>query len=485
MARTNNLSNFLTDVAGAIKQKKGDNTNILASEFDTEILALPSQGTYQNKQVNITTNGNYDITPDEGYDAMEKVRINVTAGENLNTELNAQDERIAELEAALENKTAGKAKPNVFVQEEEPSTKKGIWIESADYEIEHIIADEDIFESESWNTIKMSSIKSIPYRFYQGSAVAINTDIYLFGSKYDSNYYGKYAYKYDTSTDIYKKLTNIPYVFYQGSAVAIGTNIYLLGSYMNTSYAYKYDTLTDTYTQLRNIPYSFYRGLATVIGTDIYIFGSGESNYNQYAYKYDTVTNTYTRLTDVPTKCYKASAVAIDTDIYLFCIYTNSLYKYDIMTDTYTQLATPPYTPEDSSAVAVNNTIYLFGGYGGRQYTYKYDTVTNTFIKLTDIPYAFYQGSAVIIEDRAEIYLLGGSDNPTKVQIMELNSADYENNSFVISQGVAKYSTEILANDNNIKFWFNNAWVYTTEDGLVKGLPTYYGDGTEWIKFKN
>lgn len=44
MARTNNLTNFLTDVATAIKTKKGDNTPIPASNFDTEITNLPSGG---------------------------------------------------------------------------------------------------------------------------------------------------------------------------------------------------------------------------------------------------------------------------------------------------------------------------------------------------------------------------------------------------------------------------------------------------------
>ena len=37
MARTNNLTNFLTDVASAIKTKKGSSTPIPASDFDTEI----------------------------------------------------------------------------------------------------------------------------------------------------------------------------------------------------------------------------------------------------------------------------------------------------------------------------------------------------------------------------------------------------------------------------------------------------------------
>lgn len=44
MARTNTLGNFLTDVADAIREKKGTSETIQASEFDTEIANLPSGG---------------------------------------------------------------------------------------------------------------------------------------------------------------------------------------------------------------------------------------------------------------------------------------------------------------------------------------------------------------------------------------------------------------------------------------------------------
>lgn len=44
MARTDNLTNYLTDVASAIKTKKGSNAPIQASEFDTEIASLLSGG---------------------------------------------------------------------------------------------------------------------------------------------------------------------------------------------------------------------------------------------------------------------------------------------------------------------------------------------------------------------------------------------------------------------------------------------------------
>lgn len=44
MARTNTLGNFLTDVADAIREKKGTSETIQASDFDTEIVNLPSSG---------------------------------------------------------------------------------------------------------------------------------------------------------------------------------------------------------------------------------------------------------------------------------------------------------------------------------------------------------------------------------------------------------------------------------------------------------
>lgn len=44
MARTDTLGNFLTDVADAIREKKGTSEAIIASDFDTEIASIPSGG---------------------------------------------------------------------------------------------------------------------------------------------------------------------------------------------------------------------------------------------------------------------------------------------------------------------------------------------------------------------------------------------------------------------------------------------------------
>lgn len=77
MARINNLTNFLNDVAAAIKEKLGDNTNIPAAQFDTKIREIETGGDYQSKTVNISANGSQTITPDSEYDALSSVVINV------------------------------------------------------------------------------------------------------------------------------------------------------------------------------------------------------------------------------------------------------------------------------------------------------------------------------------------------------------------------------------------------------------------------
>lgn len=83
MARIDNLTNYLTDVAAAIKTKKGSQVNIPAANFDIEISNLPSGGTYQTKSINITNNGLMNVTPDQGYDAIAVLNIttNVPTGQ--------------------------------------------------------------------------------------------------------------------------------------------------------------------------------------------------------------------------------------------------------------------------------------------------------------------------------------------------------------------------------------------------------------------
>lgn len=74
MADTSNLTNFLEDVADAIREKKGTQDPIAAANFDTEILSISTATLQANKNATPTTSQQV-ITPDTGYDGMKQVTI--------------------------------------------------------------------------------------------------------------------------------------------------------------------------------------------------------------------------------------------------------------------------------------------------------------------------------------------------------------------------------------------------------------------------
>ena len=75
MANISNLSSFLTDVADAIREKKGTQDQIPAENFDTEIKSIETGTKINNQDKDITKNGTY--TADEGYTGLGTVIVNV------------------------------------------------------------------------------------------------------------------------------------------------------------------------------------------------------------------------------------------------------------------------------------------------------------------------------------------------------------------------------------------------------------------------
>lgn len=66
MAKNNNLTDFLTGVANAIRTKKGTSDLINPQDFESEISSIKTEKAEQEKSVSISTNGTTEVTPDSG-----------------------------------------------------------------------------------------------------------------------------------------------------------------------------------------------------------------------------------------------------------------------------------------------------------------------------------------------------------------------------------------------------------------------------------
>lgn len=95
MARMNKLTEFLDDVASAIKEKIGDDDPIPAYDFDRKIRSIETKGDYQAKTVEVTSNGTTTVIPDSEYDALSEINVNTNVVGNyqaktMNVEQNGE-----------------------------------------------------------------------------------------------------------------------------------------------------------------------------------------------------------------------------------------------------------------------------------------------------------------------------------------------------------------------------------------------------------
>lgn len=377
--------------------------------------------------------------------------------------------------------SGGSIKPNIFIQETEPEIKEGIWIK-ANKELNKINVVDEISMGK-WVT---SGITAIPYGDTGRACVTVGTEIFIFGGYNNANK----AYKYDILTNTYTKLSDIPYGFANGIAVTDNSNIYLVGgTNAAPKYIYKYNIASDTYEKMTDLEYQFYAGAGCLINSEIYLFTYSMTS-GVAVFKYNILNGQSTELqnfSSFPIKLDYGAGINIGTNMYLFGGMSNRTlaYKYDITTNTYEKLADIPYECYQSAICTDGSNIYLFGGTNKySQKAYKYNIVDNQYIQLTDIPNVFDFGYATCIDEN--IYLFGTKSNHTGVEKFQLTS--FEDKTVIIVQGEGQYKTKLLSISDiqgNLLYPFDDVYYNTTESGLDDTLPTYYGTGTEWVKFKN
>lgn len=363
---------------------------------------------------------------------------------------------------------------NIFAQSNEPNKKDGIWIKTNEqYKYDNVYFINDYLSMLN----RYEEVSNIPYRFYNGSAVAKESQIYILGGS--SSEVRNNNYRYDVQSNLYTKLENIPYDFYSGgTSVIVGNNIHLLSGYYSNSnkFHYKYDIQANTYTKLTDAPYDIYDCSAVAKDNDIYILGG---RYD-YIYRYDTINNEYIKTKEnfIDYSLMGGKAVLVNNTVYLFGDGQKG-YKYNILDNTFIELERVPFDYQNDTVVGINNNIFLLGSsyepgsaYEYGKYNYKYDTLTNTYKKLEDIPYDFVEGSTVAIGN--DIYLLGGTSSANNVY--KYKTYLEKKNIFIKNEN----DTLTTALNNILKIYFSEIIIYDNYES--KDYPVYYGNGTEWVE---
>lgn len=460
MARIDNFTNFATDVADSIREMTGTTEQIPASEFDTRIKGIK---TAEDLEEELTT---------------------------YNTELSEQEVGVDDIVTALVGKVAGATgtKPNIFIQEEEPESKEGIWLQTTALDYQDVATVTNIVEAGTW--YKNGEFGKAPTTFSAMNTAAVGDNIYLLGA-FNANKY----YKYNTKDMTFTQLTS-PSLRFISNVVVYETDIYFFGGYSSSngyqSTSYKYNTLTDTYTNLGiTAPALNGRGCARV-GTDVYLFGGWNGSNHSTANKYDILTDTITEMAPVPTAGYNLGVAAVGTDIYINIgrvdgYKSYKFYKYDTLTDTYEQLNNAPCVASKFFTIGTKIYAFEYDNYTG---VYVYDTTTQKWENTGwNQPRALSSALNIALVDN-KFYIIGGGDSSV-INVLALETSTFRNNTLAlvnndnISSFVATELFTVLNSTTRLLYKLNDVFYYSTETGLDDTIPTYYGDGAQWIKLKN
>lgn len=420
--------------------------------------------------------------------------------DTLRTSLHLSDDASIEDLAHLENLL------NIYVQEEEPERKEGIWLKTSKKDFIDVVVDNNavvpgiLYSNHEYG--------KMPWNLNAGAYLQANSWSFAIVGKY---LYGfgtssiKQAYKYDTETQEFIQIANHPWNPAGCAVVTYDTDIYFFGG--PGKGALKYDTLLNTYTTLPDVPSGNYRlfGISGCrCGDYIYIFGGAKQDSGAYgccwdAYKFDVNTKEYTAIPfpDLGSgaglqyphmaRSMFTSVVPFGNKIFMFGGRYSDIAKgyciYDIEKNTWGNFVKVPAFYDMCPPAVVGTKVYFFSE-AGKATTI--DMATETISEVAvDIPSQMGRNGAYFIKDKIFI------PYNDVLYVLTVKGSEYENNSVILAQNdntALGMPTELITVPhfiNRMRFRFSDAFYYSKENGIDATIPTYYGDGTQWIKFKN
>ena len=216
--------------------------------------------------------------------------------------------------------------------------------------------------------------------------------------------------------------------------------------------------------------------------------GGGESNNQHYKFN----GSSWTSLGTIPYVFYYGSAVVYNGEIHILGSGNrdNKIKHYKFNGSSWTSVSTLPYELYYGSAVVCNGDIHIMGGNGGYTNHYKFDGLSWTSV--STLPYMFGGNQAIMYND--SIYILGSVVTQYSGNYCLFTSSEnmFEPYTIVMQRGdiYGIYLTcfvsvpEIIGDHNKFLSGFDDIW-YFGKDSFEMTDSMYYGNGTEWVKFKN
>lgn len=463
----------------------------------------------QDVTVELEKNGVLELKPEEGYHGIGNITIDAKVVEDLDAELSVIDNEVLEQAAVvtealtlLQSRAASTEtldNINIYIQQEEPTFKEGIWLQTD----KNISRDFEILNSE---------------------------------------------YKGFTHFDVWRNLDSVASGVVNSIHIDSEDYVYLMSGNQTYNYyqASRYNKVTKETEILETMPRAFYYGAGVEIEGKLYMFG-GDTNLGncKAGLVYDIENNLYSDLASMPFGCKPSMIINLGNELLILCSYiqgslnsettTNKVLLYDIENNIYTEKLAPFYFDSSKTKVLVGEDLFIIGGYLEKsvksKYVYKWNLRTDEVTQLCELPesmtstvYCCYAlGKIVCIskttgfiydialnsfEERPELAASQGVKSFTNNnKTNELLTIDYDGrypkymqytivptysntkDCIVLQQrkGLNKFETVMWPCRNTssrLLTGFDDIIYYSTETGIDDTIPTYYGTGNKWIKIR-
>ena len=461
-----------------------------------------------------------------------------TIKHNLHFTENAVIEDVAE-------STSLKRLLNIYIQEDEPVNKDGLWIKTADTSIntEHVSIDENFYEAK---TFLSAAERPAIGRDVDGiNTCIVGNYMYCFGKVLASTQADTVYFKINLNTYEISNITN-PKIPLLEHPTPVGKYIYIWQCYMNgsnsswtpsTRYFMRYDTENDIWETLPepfplSVDYNP-QSRPVVIGDEIYFMGFIKANPDttmtpgymngRISVKFNTQTLQWIQLNDYPywMRPQAPGIVLGDTIWFLFANVSTAassnvpasyayqrVIAYDITKDEYiypnilisgmSSYSAPMLFTDDENIYFTNSSyknelfvapLSVLKVYD-KQYTFTPSSTNKIQDKVNSYKEIYGANRPVAMWYQNKIYFTGYgySSFPYFLKEMAMDSKTYEQNTLIIKQGhdretsVPVRMVSIPLDFGELHTLVQRVAYYNVDSGLNTLLDVYYGNGTSWNK---